>query len=295
MPAWVTSRRTAFYLTLSAIIVLFPNFFYMMYKIGGDMPIHGLRLTQALIAGVYVSGSIAYFTLRGETRIAYAFAIFEMFISFFYYWNRLMFDDAGNWHMNWYIIPACLIAMFLPWSVKNYASVVRKPSTVETEAPTLHKDNKSVIDNIVSEKAFDQLNQLVSMLKEGEKINDNISQGFNNRNYTRSPEDINIIDKLYTEKEELREQHENLKENYNILYDKVNLLEKEKNGDVVIIDSKLVKAEQEIQRLESEKEWYRSIIEEYNIGKGKEKVSPIFKDTTAEEKEMYTIDPTKEV
>lgn len=116
----LTSDRTAFYLTMFAVIVLFPNAFYMLYKIGGDMPIYGLRFAQAFIGGVYISGSIAYFTIKKDMKTAYAFAVFEMLISFFYYWNRLMFE-SGDFKMNWYIIPACLIAAFLPWSVKNYA------------------------------------------------------------------------------------------------------------------------------------------------------------------------------
>ncbi len=83
-----------------------------------------LRITHAAGVAFYISWSIVFFTMKGKQKIANGFAFFEMFISICYYWLRIMWNDAGEFEMNFYIIPALSFAIVMPWSLKFYAGMV---------------------------------------------------------------------------------------------------------------------------------------------------------------------------
>jgi len=93
------------------------------------MPWPYLREAQAAGVALYVSWSIVYNTLKGNLKIAFRFAMFEMFISVCYYWLRLMFE-TGSFEWNWYIIPAFAFALMLPLSLKEGASYIKDEEVI---------------------------------------------------------------------------------------------------------------------------------------------------------------------
>jgi hypothetical protein len=120
----VKSNLANFWLTIFGVLILSPNVFYVFYKISVEMPWPYLREAQAAGVALYVSWSIVYNTLKGNLKIAFRFALFEVFISICYYWLRLMFE-TGSFEWNWYIIPAFAFALMLPLSLKEGASYIK--------------------------------------------------------------------------------------------------------------------------------------------------------------------------
>ncbi len=269
----ITSNKTALYLTLSAVVVLFPNVFYVFYKVAGDMPIPGLQMAQALLVAVYISWSIVYFTLKGDTRTAVGFATFEMFISFFYYWLRLMYEH-GHFEWNWYIIPAIAFAVFLPWSVKNYAGSIIKPAlasekSVDYEYKTgqdeintelawsrMYPDYNTVPEhhyNTVPEQRADKI-----IMVDGMKYNVSETEEIFRHNKREFEKTVQL--NIDQEKEIAHLQEENEKLKSTLVHPDTFKRIDDFTEELKQIDWKHAG---EIQRLEKEKNWYKDLLLKY--------------------------------
>lgn len=161
----LSSRGMSFIIVMLGVLLQASHTTLLMYDIAAFTQTW-LKLTVALGIGIFISSSLAIFTLKYDgtdpklKMIINVFFYFEIFTNVFYYWNSLIFSKGFDQAVmqDWlYLIIAMPFSFVMPFAIKQFAGII----STEEKLKFGDIDSDEVFDITASQELLTKLRETV--------------------------------------------------------------------------------------------------------------------------------------
>lgn len=192
----LSSRGTSFWIVLLGVVLQASHTTLLMYNVSAFESVY-LKFIVSLGIGIFISMSLAIFTLKHDGRnkdienLIKVFFYFEIFTNTFYYWDSIILTKGIDLatQKDWiYLIASLPFAYIMPFAIKKFAGVIKadeklqygsidvQPIEVEHSEPIDTNELKNEILVDVDNKIETQKTEILkevddNFIKKGSKIN----------------------------------------------------------------------------------------------------------------------------